>query len=233
MKLIKHYDFTKMIELSESEFNIEVGEKWANRELQHYVNKKENIFFDNGLHLRATFKNNVIESARINTKGKFFFQYGRIDIIAKVPKGLGTWPALWMMPQESKYGHWPRSGEIDIMEHNGHNLNKLYCCVHTEAYNHRDGDPYDYRIDIPGLSDDFQTYSLHWDEEKIVYILNDKEIITYKKGENNKDASHKGWPFDESFYIIFNLAMGGMFGGEVDYTSFPQDFIIKDIKVYQ
>ena len=233
MQLIKHYDFTSMNHLDETQWNIRVGEKWANHELQQYVNKDENIFFDNGLHLRATLDNGIINSARINTKGKFSFKYGKIDIVAKVPKGKGTWPAIWMMPEEQKYGHWPKSGEIDIMEHNGNNLDKIYCCLHTEAHNHRNGDPYEKIILNKGLSNDFQTYSLYWDQNKITYYINDKELVTYIKGENNRDTSVKGWPFDEQFFIILNLAMGGMFGGKVDMTSFPQDFIIKDIKVYQ
>ena len=74
---------------------------------------------------------------------------------------------------------------------------------------------------------------MEWTETHIKYLVNNKEIITYTKGENNRDIDPKGWPFDEEFYLIMNLAMGGMFGGEVDYKSFPQDFIIKDIKIYQ
>ena len=232
MKLIKHYNFTEMTSLPD-EWNIEVGEKWANNELQHYVNKKDNIYFENGLVIKSTLCDGNIESGRINTRGKFHFKYGRIDIIAKVPKGLGTWPALWMMPEENKFGNWPKSGEIDIMEHNGHNLNKIYCCLHTEAHNHRNGDPYEKIIKIPNLSDDFQTFSLLWTKSEIAYYLNDKELVTYKKGNHNRDLTHKGWPFDEEFYLIINLAMGGMFGGKVDMNSFPQKFIIKDIKIYQ
>lgn len=233
MKLYKHIDFTKQNKLDETIFNVSVGEKWANQELQQYHNSEKNIFFDNGLHLRATLENGIIKSARINTKDKLYFKYGKIEIIAKVPKGLGTWPALWMMPQSSVYGSWPKSGEIDIMEHNGHNLDKYYACLHTETYNHRDGDPYDYRIDYANMSDDFQKFSLIWDKNQITYLYNDQEVITYEKGGNNRQTDHKAWPFDEEFYLIMNLAMGGMFGGEVDMDSFPQDFIIKDIKIFK
>ena len=233
MKLIKHYDFVNQTEINRDEWNIEVGEKWSNKELQHYVDSENNLYFEDGLRIKATLENGVIKSSRINTKSKFSMKYGKIEILAKVPKGLGTWPALWMMPQLAKHGHWPKSGEIDIMEHNGHNLDKLYMCLHTEKYNHRDGDPYDQRVTVEGLSDDFQTFGLLWDETKIQYLLNDVEYKTYFKGEHGKDTSHLGWPFDEEFYFIINLAMGGMFGGDVDMESFPQEFIVKDIKIFK
>lgn len=231
MKIIKHYDFKNMKQLP-TDFNVEVGDKWANKELQHYVDSKNNLFFDNGLVIRSTYEDGIIKSSRINTKNNFYFKYGKIEMIAKVPDGLGTWPAFWMMPQFNKYGHWPKSGEIDIMEHNGHNKDKFYACLHCEKYNHRDGDPYDYREIIEGISSEFTKYGLEWTENDITYYVNDREIVRYKKGGDRVDTPD-GWPFDEEFYIILNLAMGGMFGGEVDYNSFPQDYIIQDIKVYQ
>lgn len=233
MKLIKHYDFTKMTQLDKNEWNVAVGEKWANRELQQYVDSSNNLYFDDGMHIKATLEDGIIKSSRINTKNKFYFKYGKIDIIAKVPKGIGTWPALWMMPQENKFGHWPRSGEIDIMEHCGKNLDELFLCIHTEGYNHQRKEQYYKSLIVPGLTDNFQTYSLIWDENSITYLLNGEELGTYVKGEDGKDSTHVGWPFDEDFYLIINLAMGGVFGGDVDMDSFPQEFIVKDIKVFQ
>jgi len=233
MKLIKHYDFTKMTALDSSEWNVEVGEKWSNKEMQQYVDSKENLFFDDGLHIKATLENGIVKSSRINTKHKFGFQYGKIDIVAKIPDGKGTWPALWMMPEENKFGHWPRSGEIDIMEHCGNKLDKLFLCIHTEAYNHTKQDNYYREIIVDGLTEKFQKFSLIWDEQYIVYLLNDEEVGRYQKGEFDRDSTHKGWPFDERFYLIINLAMGGTFGGAVDMDSFPQEFIVKDIKIFQ
>ncbi|MFP4287370.1 MAG: family 16 glycosylhydrolase [Candidatus Izemoplasmataceae bacterium] len=232
MKLIKHYDFENHQDLSD--FNVEVGDKWANNEVQRYRNHPDNLFFnEEGLNIRATLENDIVYSARLNTKGKFYFQYGRIDIIAKLPKGKGTWPALWMMSEENRYGRWPKSGEIDIMEHTGNDLGLLYYCIHTEAYNHRLKEQYYYTLTKEDVADDFQTFSLKWDETSITYLLNEKVIHRYQKGENGKDTSHEGWPFDAPFYIIMNLAIGGSLGGNVDYKSFPQTFTIKDIKVFQ
>lgn len=234
MKLIKHFDFKNDQKLHPEDFTIATGDKWPNRELQSYTDKAKNLFFDEqGLNLRATYENEIFESARIHTRGKFFFQYGRIDIVAKLPKGKGTWPALWMMSNDGRYGHWPRSGEIDIMEHVGNELDKLYLCIHTEAYNHTKDNHYYNKIHVPGVSDDFNTYSLIWTEDSIEYELNGASVVRYEKGEDGKDTSPKGWPFDHPFHLIINQAVGGMLGGPVDETVYPQTFTVQDIKVYQ
>ncbi|MFH5882177.1 glycoside hydrolase family 16 protein [Liberiplasma polymorphum] len=234
MKLIKHFDFTNMNALDLNDWNIEVGDKWANNEIQRYVNKPENHFFDNGLVIQATNTNGIIESTRINTKNKFSFKYGKIDIIAKVPNGKGTWPALWMMSQNTIHGGWPRSGEIDIMEHTAKDLDHLYLCLHTEAYNHRQEKYYYFRKHVEGLTNNFQKFTLLWEENLISYYLNDELLVAYEKGKDGWDESHKGWPFnDDEFYLIINLAIGGGLGGPVDFQNFPQQFIVKDIKIYQ
>ncbi len=231
-KLIKHYDFTNMNNLDKSQWNVQVGDKWSNEELQHYVDDQEHIFFDNGLVLRATLKDGVYESARINTKNKFSFKYGKIEIIAKVPRGKGTWPALWMLSQDNKYGHWPKSGEIDIMEHVGRNQDNIFMCLHTESYNHRRSAQYYFEKKIEEVSDKFHTYSIDWDEDNITYYVDGIKQVHYNKYDK-EDHSHKGWPFDQEFYLLMNLAVGGKFGGPVDDDIFPADFVIKDIKVYQ
>lgn len=234
MKLIKHYDFTTMKQLDSQEWNIEVGPKWANKEAQHYVHAPKNLFLDDdGLHIKATKCGDIYESARINTKNKFTFQYGKIDIVAKVPKGKGTWPALWMMSNDNRYGGWPKSGEIDIMEHTGNELDQLYLCIHTESYNHKRPTQYYQLIEKKGISDDFQKYSLLWQADKITYFINDEEVGSYQKGQDDKDTTHKGWPFDHPYYLIINLAIGGSLGGQIDPNAFPQSFIVKDIKIYQ
>lgn len=233
MKLIKEYDFTKLSSLPD-DWRVRVGDKWANNEVQQYVNDDKHLFFDNGLVLRATYDGTVVQSARIDTRDKFYFKYGRIDTIAKIPKGKGTWPAIWMMPNDPQYGRWPNSGEIDIMEHTAQNLDRLFFCLHTEKYSHKNPKQQYYSAeDFPGITDGFHEYSLIWEEDKMTYLLDDTVVAVYKRGENGKDPSHKGWPFIHEFYLILNLAIGGMFGGKVDYTCFPQKFIIQSVKVYQ
>jgi len=215
------------------DWTVRTGDKWHNKELQHYVDKKDNLYFNDGIVLRATYQNGLYESARLDTRNKFYFKYGRIDIVAKVPKGIGTWPALWMMPQEQKYGYWPKSGEIDIMEHVGRDLDRLFLCLHSETHNHSKDTHYYEEFYLEGLSDDFHTFSMDWNESYISYIFDNMEIARFCKGQDGYDPSHKGWPFDENFYLIMNLAIGGKFGGEVDNDCFPQEFIVKDIKIYQ
>ena len=233
MILLKEYDFQTMTELP-SDWNVAVGDKWANNEVQHYVNDTDHIFFDDGLVLQATYDGKVVESARIHTKNNFHFTYGKIEVTAKIPKGKGTWPAIWMMPNEPQFGHWPKSGEIDIMEHTAKNLDHLFFCLHTELYNHRKPKEQYYTADhFPGITDDFHTFGLLWETDAMTYSVDDKVVAIYRRGENGKDPSHKGWPFDYDYYLILNLAIGGMFGGEVDYDDFPQQFIIKNVKVYQ
>lgn len=232
MKTLLDLDFTKINNLPRDIFNVRTGEKWANRELQHYVDDNEHIFFSEaGLNLRATYSDGVYESARIDTKDKFFFQYGQIDFVAKLPLGKGTWPALWMMSNDNRYGHWPRSGEIDIMEHVGRDQGKLLLCIHTEKYNHRNEKQYYCEIDKPEIIEGFHKYSLRWEANKIIYLLDDVEVHRYIRGENGFDGTASGWPFDHPFYFIMNLAIGGMLGKEPDSSVFPQDFIIKSIKV--
>ena len=234
MKLIKHFDFTTMTTLDVNDWTVVERKAWANREVQVYVNDTNNLYFDQGLVLQATREGDTIKSARIHTQDKFYFQYGRIDIVAKVPKGKGTWPAAWMMSQHEKHGGWPKSGEIDIMEHVGNRLDEWLCCLHTESHNHTTKSEYYASFTIPGLSDDFQTFSLIWEKDRIEYLLNDVSMVTYTRGQDGRDASSKGWPFDDDqFYLILNLAIGGTLGGPVDLEMFPQQYIIKDIKIYQ
>lgn len=231
-KLIMHFDFRNDSKLDDKFWNIQTGKKWSNQELQHYVDKPKNIFFDKGLHIKATKVKDYYESGRINTRGKFSFKYGRIEVIAKVPAGKGTWPAIWLMSETSPYGHWPKSGEIDIMEHVGRRINYAFLCLHTEAYNHTRGEQYYAEVKLENATTEFHKYGIVWDEESITYVIDDKEIVKYNKADK-EDQTHKGWPFDHEYFLILNLAIGGKFGGEVDDSIFPQEFIIKDVKVFQ
>lgn len=225
-------DFREIQSLDPNIWNIAIGDKWSNNELQKYTDKKENIYFnEEGLVLQATFDGTVYESARIHTRDKFYFKYGRGEIVAKVPSGKGTWPALWMMPQNNAYGRWPRSGEIDIMEHVGNEKDLLYLCIHTEKYNHLRDEQYYYTVQKDNIVDQFHTYGFEWNENSFTYYIDGIKEHTYFKGEEGKDGSHKGWPFDQPYYLIMNLAIGGFLGGAVDNDSFPQKFIIQSIKI--
>lgn len=234
MKNLLTIDFTKLKELPRNIFNVRVGDKWANKELQHYVDDSEHIAFSNeGLIIRATYKDGIYDSARIDTKGKFTFLYGRIDFVAKLPLGKGTWPALWMMSDDNRYGYWPKSGEIDIMEHVGRDPGKLILAIHTEKYNHRNKEQYYTDLYASKITTGFHKYSLDWQEDKIIYLLDDEEVARYEKGQDGFDESHMGWPFDHPYYFIMNLAIGGMLGQDPDSSVYPQEFIIKSVEVIQ
>jgi len=233
MKLVKHFDFTKMDRLDPDEWNIAVGDKWANNELQRYTDKPKNLFFDDGLVLRATYEDGIYESARVNTRGKFAFTYGRIDITAKLPGGQGTWPALWMLSDDFRYGHWPKSGEIDIMEHVGRRPEDVYMCLHTEKYNHKRGSEYETIQHVDGILDGFHTFSILWEPDSITYFIDDVERVRYQKGEDDRATDRAGWPFDHPFHIIMNLAVGGTLGRKPDPAVFPREFRIKEIKIHQ
>ncbi|MDA3931857.1 MAG: glycoside hydrolase family 16 protein [Tenericutes bacterium] len=227
-------DFTKEQQLNSNIWNIAIGDKWSNNEAQHYIDSKDNLFFnEDGLVIQATKKDDIIRSARIHTKDKFYFQYGKGEIVAKVPSGKGTWPALWMMPQNNEFGHWPKSGEIDIMEHTGNQKDLLYLCIHTEKYNHIKKDQYYYTVQKENIADHFHTYGFEWTPESITYFIDGKKEHTYVKGEGEKDSTHKGWPFNQPFYLIMNLAIGGSLGGKIDKDMFPQQFVIQSIKIQE
>ena len=184
MKKRLSIDFTKTKVLDPNIWQVAVGKKWANNELQQYTDKSENLFFsDEGLVIQATYDGKVIESARIHTKDRFSIKYGRGEIVAKVPSGKGTWPALWMMPQESAYGHWPRSGELDIMEHTGNQKDLVYMCIHTEKYNHTRKEQYFYTTQKKHIADAFHTYGFEWDENSFTYFIDGVKEHTYHRGE--------------------------------------------------
>lgn len=225
-------DFRKEQRLNLELFSVIVGEKWANEELQHYVNKEDNLFFtDEGMVLRATSpKKGLYESVRINSRHKFSFTYGEIKILAKVPEGVGTWPALWMMSEDNPYGTWPRSGEIDIMEHVGRDKNNLFLCLHSETYNHTRQFQRYKEYKLLDATSAFHEYGINWQKDNISYYVDGIEVAKYSKFDL-EDQSTKGWPFDHNFYLLMNLAIGGKFGGAVDDTMFPQDFIIQSIDI--
>lgn len=227
-----HIDFRKVKTLEPSIFTVVVGEKWANEELQHYVDKPENLLFTSeGLVLRATHPSTgLYESIRIDTKDKFFFTYGEIEIVAKVPDGIGTWPALWMMSQDNRYGTWPRSGEIDIMEHVGRDKDNLFLCLHSETYNHTRLLQRYKEHKLPTATTAFHTYGLKWEKDLITYLVDGLEVSRYSRFDL-EDQTQKGWPFDHDYYLLMNLAIGGKFGGSVDDSVFPQDFIIQSLSI--
>lgn len=194
-----------------SRWNFETGGGgWGNNELQFYTDSRNNSYVSNGtLKIHARKSNNTWTSARMVTAGKAAWKEGRFEIRAKLPTGRGTWPALWMMPQNGIYGGWPSSGEIDIMEHVGYDPGKVYGTVHTEAYNHKLGTQKGGNVMVTGFNTEFHVYSIEWTETDIRWFVDGNRYFTFV----NENKTYKEWPFDHPFFLIFNIAIGGDWGG--------------------
>jgi beta-glucanase (GH16 family) len=208
---------------------------WGNNELQYYTEEEllnarvENGFLIIEAHQDSTYEKGY-SSARLLTRGKASWMYGYIEVRAKLPEGVGTWPAIWMLPEENIYGRWPKSGEIDIMEHVGYDQGTIHGTVHTEAFNHRKGTQKGKQITVPDCSEAFHVYAIDWTEDKIDFYLNGQKYHTFEDtGEGWED-----WPFDHPFHLIFNIAVGGDWGGSqgVDPNIWPQRMEIDYVRVY-
>ena len=211
------------------------GNGWGNSELQYYSSQSKNVRVENGkLIIEArNYRGQKIKytSARIKTKGKGNWLYGRVEVKAKIPTGKGTWPAIWMLPTENKYGNWPASGEIDIMEHVGFEPNVIHGTVHTKKFNHTLGTQKGAEISVSTATTAFHIYSIEWDKNKIDFFVDDEKYFTF----TNQHKSYKEWPFDQKFFLIINLAIGGNWGGlkGVDDTIFPARMIIDYVRIYK
>ena len=210
---------------------------WGNNELQNYYGPNESTARVEDGHLIITAS--LIErpsyreyrSARLKTKGKGDWLYGRVEVRAKLPGGRGTWPAIWMLPTENTYGGWPESGEIDIMEHVGFDPGVVHGTVHTEAFNHMIGTHKGSQIDVPDAEEAFHVYAIEWSADRIDFFVDDERYFTFE----NSGAGSDEWPFDQRFFLIMNIAVGGNWGGQrgVDDTIFPQEMVVDYVRVWQ
>ena len=214
---------------------------WWNGELQHYTDRIENSSVNNGT-LKIKAKKEQYEfddssksytSARLNSK--FSFRYGRIDVRAKLPKGAGTWPAIWTLGANineignyfgDQFGNvgWPACGEIDIMEQNGWNKNNVIGHLHwadnSGEYKNQGGTE-----SIENSYDEFHTYSLVWDSSKISILLDDNTFFSMPNTSNN--------PYDNDHYLLLNIAVGGNLGGDVPSNFSEEIMEIDYVRIYQ
>lgn len=219
--------------LDKNSWNYETGGNgWGNNELENYTNSGNNSFISNHKYLviEARKEGSGYTSARLQTMGKKEFVYGRVDIRAKLPKGRGVWPALWMLGSNIATIPWPASGEIDIMELLGHEPNKVYGTMHWgiagEGSTHIGGS---YSLSGEDFSQKFHVFSIVWDSTKIEWLVDDQKYFT-----GNKSQVDGNYPFDKPFFFIFNVAVGGNWPGNPDAnTTFPQRMIIDYIRVFQ
>lgn len=214
------------------------GKGWGNQELQYYT-KGENVEVKDG-YLTITARkeehgSNEYTSTRLITKNKGDWLYGKIEVNAKLPSGTGTWPAIWMLPTGWAYGGWPRSGEIDIMEHVGFDQGTIHGTIHTEAYNHMKGTQIGKSVNRDDVSEAFHKYSLEWLPDRIRIFIDDKLYFSYKPANMIDCPGSEEWPFDREFHLLINIAIGGSWGGAagVDDSIFPQEMVVDYVRIYQ
>ena len=211
------------------------GNGWGNKELQNYTRSSKNVRVENGkLIIEAhneRSNNNNYSSARLITKKKGDWTYGKFEIRAKLPKGTGTWPAIWMLATNQTYGTdiWPDNGEIDIMEHVGFDPMRVHGNIHTKAFNHMIKTNKGNSVVVPTALTDYHIYTTEWTPETIKILVDNKDYFTF-----TRDGGWQAWPFDKPFHLIMNVAVGGEWGGQkgVDDTIFPQRMEIDYVRVY-
>jgi len=210
------------------------GNGFGNNELQFYTeNRLENTRVENGNLIiearKEKWENNEYTSGKLVTKKTFPFQYGSVEVRAKLPEGKGTWPAIWMLSENIK--EWPDDGEIDIMEHVGYKEGFVHGSVHTKKYNHIIGTQKTDTIVVKDATKNFHIYRADWTPDKIEMYVDNQKYFTY----NNTEKSYEAWPFDQPFFLILNQAVGGNWGGKegIDERIYPQKFYIDYVRIYQ
>ena len=214
------------------------GSGWGNNEAEYYTKSIKNAHVENGKLSIEVIKESVggksYSSARLLTKKKGDWLYGRFEIRAKLPQGVGTWPAIWMLASDQTYGtqYWPDNGEIDIMEHVGYDPAVIHGTIHTKAFNHAINTQKGSTLTIPTAMADFHTYAIDWYPDQLKFYIDDVVYFTVVK---QTSWSWNQWPFDQKFHLLLNLAIGGDWGGAkgIDDSIFPQKMEVDYVRVYQ
>ncbi|WDC85649.1 glycoside hydrolase family 16 protein [Caloramator sp. mosi_1] len=226
-----------------------IADGWGNNEKQYYTDSKNNVYVQDGKLKIIARKENVTDqfgttlnytSGKIKTKGKYSKKYGRIEVKAKLPEGKGLWPAIWMLPEKDVYGGWAASGEIDIMEAWGSNTNKVAGTIHYGSSwpnNTYTGKEYLFP-EGQSVSSDFHTYAIEWEPGEIRWYVDGNlyqvQNNWYSKDPNSGEKFSFPAPFDQEFYIILNLAVGGHWDGEPnENTVFPATMEVDYVRVYE
>ena len=238
LKLVWHDEFDSP-ELDESKWKYDRG-YIRNHEIQYYTERRsKNLRFEDSKLIIEAHRENYdygdgvakCTSAEITTFGKASWKYGRFEIKAKVPKGKGTWPALWMLGTDIHEINWPRCGEIDIMEYVGFEPSKFYFTLHgSKNGKHCKTETKSYKT--TATEDGFAVFAIEWDEEGIRFFVDEKFVAEFQRGTN---IDMDPYPFDKEMYLLINLAIGGDWGGlkGVDESIFPARYEIDYVRIYQ
>ncbi|MGB5818789.1 MAG: family 16 glycosylhydrolase [Saonia sp.] len=200
---------------------------WGNNESQYYTDRTDNVIVEDGLlkitAKREDFMGSEYTSTRIQSYQNFEFTYGRVEVRAKLPTGVGTWPAIWMLGADFETNPWPAAGEIDIMEHVGREQDVVLGTTHDP--NNFAGDARTGSTTVPGASDDFHVYGIEWTETEIKFFIDNIVFHTV----SNDDTL----PFNKDFFFIMNIAMGGTLGGPIDAAFMESTMEVDYIRLYQ
>lgn len=210
------------------------GGIWGNNELQCYTDRSDNCYIENGkLMIRAikeSYKDHQYTSARIITRDKVDFLYGKIEIKAKLPSGKGLFPAFWLLPSNDNYGSRNKNGEIDIVELLGNDTRFIYGVAHY-SLNDEFRSYKKYNDNNKDFSKDFHVYSIEWSQDRIIWLIDDREYFTFDLEKKFNDEYN---PFNKKFYLIMNLAVGGNWPGfDFTNTTFPAHVEIDYVRYYK
>lgn len=233
-----------------SKWGYEVGHV-RNNEQQYYTNARaENIQVADGVlsikgrkedYLNAAWQPGAAQwnrkdsiarytSASINTKDKFTFTYGRLEVRAKLPAGGGMWPAIWLLGADHSHGGWPDAGEIDVMEFIGNEPSHIYGTIHYAKADGAGHTSSGSKISVPDLHSDYHVYALEWNDQQMELFFDDSLYHRFNISAANQGDFN---PFRQPFYILLNLAMGGAWPGPIDHKILPQQFLVDYVRVYQ
>ena len=221
--------------LDTSKWNYEVqGAGWVNNEKQAYTSRPENSRVQNGnlvIEARHDYQGGgEYSSARLKTQGKASWTYGRFEARMKLPGGWGSWPAFWMMPNDFSKG-WPACGEMDFMEEVGYDQDSIHATTHSTAYNWHSTNQRTTSTYVSGATSGFHVYAAEWFTDRVDFYVDGRKYYT----SPNDYTGDGAWPFNKSFYIILNLAVGGDWGGAqgIDPNIWPRQVLVDYVRVYQ
>ena len=208
------------------------GGGWGNQELETYTNLPANVFVDGAGHLiiRAERNGSTYTSARLKTQGLFAARFGTIEARIRLPFGQGIWPAFWMLGSNITSAGWPACGEIDIMEHIGREPSINHGSAHGPGYS--GGNSLTGLYALPGgarFADDFHVFAIQWVPGSIEFLVDGS---VYKTVTTASLPAGAPWPFDNPFFLILNVAVGGRWPGSPDATTqCPQDMMVDYVRV--
>lgn len=200
---------------------------WGNNELQYYTSRTDNVTVSGGtlkiIAKKESYSGSSYTSTRMLTKDKFSFKYGKVEARIKLPAGVGTWPAFWMLGNNIASVGWPACGEIDVVEHVGVNLNKIYGTLHHPG--HSGGNADGGTVIISNATTEFHKYTVEWTATSFNFLVDDVSFYTF--------GNQSTLPFNQNFFMIVNVAMGGNFGGPIDPAFTSATMEVDYIRVYQ